>query len=285
MKRRFFSFILTLAVFSQALFSEQVISDFTRQKVEEFITSRIGLKDQDDEIAYRTILQMKDEALKELPAHALDQEQEECILESLYYLEYYEHSLASSGNQKELRSEMKKLMKRDMACIENRKEGQISEWLYQFTGDVTSYYMTRSVAATFFYGLSVKGYYEKAIEVNPKRVSAHVCLGNWRFYAPFLFGGGKGRAKRHFDDALDCAELPGEKYMAYIASSQIRFEKGDKEEAEKYLQMAFDLNLGRKELDTIAKCNKKGYSYYQYLRNRSGIDEEMAEDEKDEEDK
>ena len=121
--------------------------------------------------------------------------------------------------------------------------------------------------------------------MNPKRVSAHVCLGNWRFYAPFLFGGGKGRAKRHFDDALDCAELPGEKYMAYIASSQIRFEKGDKEEAEKYLQMAFDLNLGRKDLDTIVKCNKKGYSYYQYLRNRSGIDEEMAEDEKDEEDK
>ena len=262
-----------------------MISDYTIGRVEHFVTFRVTLKSMDDELAYRTILNLKDEALAELPKHAIDFEQEECILETLYLLEYYEHALSSSGNQKELRAQVKNQMKKNMECLENREEGKISDWLYQFTGDITSYYMTRSVAATFFYGLKVKNYYEKAIDVNPKRASSHVCLGNWRFYAPFLFGGGKGRARRHYDDALDCAEIPGEKYMAYIVSSQIRFEKDEKDEAEEFLQKARDLGLGTKDLDLIEKCNKKGYSYFQYLRNRSGIDEEMAEDEKDEEDK
>ena len=285
MTRRFFCFILSFFLFSGILSAEKLISDYTIGKVEDFVTYRVVLKSVDDELAYKTILELKEKALKDLPPHAIDLEQETCILESLYLLEYYEHSLTASGNQKELRDMIKNQMKKNMECIETRDEDEISDWLYQFTGDVTSYYMTRSVAATFFYGLKVKNYYERAIAVNPKRASSHVCLGNWRFYAPFLFGGGKGRARRHYDDALDCAEIPGEKYMTYIFSSQIRYEKDEKEAAAELLQKARDLGLGTKDLDLIEKCNKKGYSYFQYLRNRSGIDEEMAEDEKDEEDK
>ena len=285
MCKKFFLFCFVFFLLINSLASEDCISDFTRKKIENFVTYRVILKSEDDEIAYDKIEKLKKDALENLPEHALDFEQEKCLLESLYFIEYYEHTLNSSGNQKELRAEMKRLMKQNFECLDKRKKNEICDWMYQLSGDVTAYYMTRSVAATFFYGMRVKGFYEKAIQTNKKRSISYVCLGNWCFYAPVIFGGGKGKAKKLFEEALKCAEIPGEKYLAYIAMSQINFENNDKDSALEYLKKAVDLELGQKELKLISRCNEKGYSNFQYLRNRSGIDEEMAEDEKDDEDK
>ncbi len=285
MTKKLFSLIFIFSALCGPAFCDDVISDFTRKKVEDFVDYRVSLKSEDETFAYETIQKIYKDAMAALPDHAKDLEQETCILDSLYFTECYEHALNSTGNQKELRDEIKRIMKANFACIEARKKDEVCDWMYQLAGDVTSYYMTRSVAATFFYGMKVKGFYEKAIEANNKRSSAYVCLGNWCFYAPALFGGGKGKSKKHFEKALECAELPGEKYLAYIAYSQINFENKKKAVAEEYLEKGVLLGLGRKELDLISKCNEKGYSYFQYLRNRSGIDEEMSEEEKDEDDK
>ena len=285
MKKSFISFVLVFSFLCGFLSAQDVISPYTRQKIEDFVTYRVILKSAEDEFTFSTIKRLEKEALAELSEHALDFEQEKCLLESLYFLEYYERALNTTGNQKELRDRMKSLMKSNVACIEKRDKSQICEWMYQLTGDVTAYYMTRSVAATFLYGMKVKGYYEKAALANKNRAISHVCLGNWCFYAPALFGGGKSRAQKHFDNAEKCVELPGEKYLVYIAQSQINFENKKKELAQSYLEKAVALDLGRRDLDLIARCNKKGYSYFQYLRDRSGIDEEMSEEEKDEEDK
>lgn len=285
MTKRFFFFFLIFSLLCAFISAESVVSDYTIQKVEDFVTFRVTLKSEKDEIAYQKIQALRDEALANLPEYAIDYEQEECILESLYLTEFYEHSLSASGNQKELRTQMKKQMKKDMACIDKRSQKQINEWLYQFTADVTSYYMTRSVTATFLYGMRVKDYYEKALELNKDRASSHVCLGNWCFYAPRIFGGGLKKSLKHFEDSVNCAVIPGEKYLAYISMSQINFEYKNWDVAKEYLEKAIALDLGRKDLDLIARCNKKGYSYFQYLRNRSGIDEEMPENEKDEDDK
>ena len=194
-------FFLTAFFLSVFLFADDVISYYTRQKVEEFVTYRVTLKSWDHEKAYKRIDELKEEALKSLPEHAKDFEQEKCLLESLYFAEYYEHALNSRGNQKELRDEMKRIMKNDFALIEKRDKDKVCDWLYELTGDVTAFYMTRSVAATFMYGMKVKGFYEKSVIANKDRASAHVSLGNWCFYAPALFGGGKSRARKHFENA------------------------------------------------------------------------------------
>jgi len=285
MKKRIFCLNVFLLFFSFIISAEELISDYTRQKVEAFVTYRVTLKSEDHDIAYRKIDDLKKKVLSELPSYAKDFEQEHCLLESLYYAEYYEHALNADGNKKELRAEIKRLMKNNFACIEAREEDQVCDWLYLITGDVTAYYMTRSLAATLFYGMKVKELYEKAAEKNPSRASVYVSLGNWCFYAPALFGGGKARTKKYFDNAEKNAVIPGEKYLVYIAQSQLNYENKKPDIAKNYLDKAIALDLGRKDLDLIAKCNKKGISYFQYLRNRSGVDEEMAEDEKDEEDR
>lgn len=284
MRKRFFSFVLIFSLFT-ALFAAEPISDYTKQKIEDFVTLRVLLKDEPYESAVKKISEIRDEALAGLPPQAVDFEQEQCILETLYFTEMYEHSLVAVGNQKELRKKMKELMKRDVKCIDSRKKGKLSDWLCLLAGDATSYYMTRSVTATFMYGFRVKKYYEKALEINPNRASARVNLGNWLFYAPQVAGGGKAKAQTQYNIAAVSASIPGEKYMAYIGVSQINYENKKFDVAKEYLQKAVDLNLGHSELDIIKKCNAKGYSNFQYLRNRSGIDEEMAEDEKDDDDR
>ncbi len=284
MTKRFYCVLIFLSLCFSFLFAEDVISDYTRKKVEEFVTFRVTLKSEDHEIAYKKIDELRKETLAELPSHAKDLEQERCLLESVYFAEYYEHALNADGNQKELRAEMKRIMKNDIACIDARNKDQICDWLYLITGDVTAYYMTRSLAATLLYGMKVKDYYVKASLANPQRASAYVSLGNWCFYAPSLLGGGKAKAQKNFDAAEKCAEIPGEKYLVYIAQSQLNFENKKTDVAKEYLEKAIALGLGRKDLDLIARCNQKGISYFEYLRNRSGVDEEMAEDEKDEDD-
>lgn len=285
MKKHIFLFLIYFLLFISFLSAESIISDYTLQKVEEFVTYRVTLKSEDHEYAYKTIDELKKKALAELPAHAKDFEQEQCLLESLYFTEYYEHALNADGNQKELRAEMKRIMKNNFACLDSHKKEDICDWMYEFTGDVTAYYMTRSLAATFLYGMKVKECYEKSIEANSVRASSYVSLGNWCFYAPALFGGGKTKSQKYFDLAEKCVEIPGEKYLVYIAQSQLNFENKKTDIAKDYLEKAIALDLGRKDLDLIAKCNQRGISYFKYLRNRSGVDEEMPEEEKDADDK
>lgn len=285
MTKRFSCFLIFLFACCAFLSAGDVISEYTRNKVEDFVTYRVTLKSEDHAVAYKKIDALKKEAFAELPSHAKDFEQEKCLLESLYFAEYYEHALNADGNQKELRAEMKRIMKNNFACIDARKKDQVCDWLYLLSGDVTAYYMTRSLAATLLYGMKVKEFYEKASVANPMRASAYVSFGNWCFYAPAIVGGGKAKAQKNFDNAEKCVVIPGEKYLVYIAQSQLNYENDNKAAAQKYLDKAIALDLGRKDLDLIIRCNQKGISYFKYLRNRSGVDEEMPEDEKDEDDK
>lgn len=294
MKKFFALILLFMTTFS---FAKNGISDFTEDCVYEFLSKRIEFKSMEDNEAITKISGLRDEILSQIELHAVDLDQEKLILEAMYFMEIYQHSInqveilaakdkkASVVKRAALRDQMKSYMKRMEKCIEDRKNRPISEWLYMFTGDVTAFYMTRSVAATLLRGFSVRDYYKSAIKVNPEMTPAIVSLGNWCFYAPSVFGGGKKKASSYFDTAIKTANLPGEKYVAYLSYAQLAFENKKTEITDEYMQKIIDLNLGRKEIDVILRCNKKGYSYFQYMRNRVGIDEELSEEEKTEEDK
>ncbi|MCR4822032.1 MAG: TRAP transporter TatT component family protein [Treponema sp.] len=289
-------FILLMALTASFSFAEKRISDFTDEKARDFVTLRVPLKSEEDDAAIAQIKELQEGVFKELEAHALDLEQEKLILEAMYFMEVYQHSinkvevLEKSDKKKAaieraaLREQMKDCMKRMETCLDERNEEQVSEWLYMFLADVTSFYMTRSVAATLLRGLSVRDNYRKAVEVNPQMASAWVSLGNWYFYAPFFVGGGKKNAQKCYDKAVEVARFQGEEYVAYLSYSQLAFEKEEFDVCEEYIEKLIDLDLGRKEIDIILRCNKKGYSFFQYLRDRVGIDEELSEEEKTEED-
>lgn len=275
-------FILISICFSH-VFADAVLSDFTEQKLFEFTTLKIQLKSVDDKEALAQIEDLRKSTLAELPSHAKDFEQERTILESVYFMESYEH-LITPENRASLRKIMKTHMNENIACMNARAEDKKSPWLYFVTGDVTAYYMTRSISATLFYGLKIKSWYEKGSEGKNGISGASMSLANWRFYAPPPFGG-KKKALASYENAISQAKTPGELYLAYEFLSQLYFEMKDSKKSAEYLEKAYGLNLGTKELDKVKRCNEAGYSLYQYNRNRAGIDEKIPENEMEEEDK
>lgn len=280
MKKKFIYPVLFLL--SALVFAQNEISDFCREKIDEFVTLRVELKSSDVITALETIKKTEAQAMAGLPVVAKDFEQEKQILSNLYFMETYDRTLTRE-NRAELRKAMKRQMNDCFAVMEKRREEQLDKWFYVSMADVTSYYMTRSLAATFYWGFKVKDWHKKALKKDEFMASANACLANWNFYAPAPLGSNK-KARQLYENGLKGAKTPGEKYMVYTYYSQFLYELDEKEEAKRYLELAYDLNLGTKELDFMKKCNEEGISFLQYMRNSSGIDEEMPESEKEAED-
>lgn len=273
--KRFFNSIIILSIlicFNGYLSAEtKTISDYTNSKVVEFITTRVILKSEEDMKARTTIENMKKEAFLHLRENAIDYEQEARILEGMYFMEIYMHSIGNEANPHALIMKMKEQMDLNTALLNRLPASKVNKWLYVFTGDITSFYMTRSIQATLLYGLKVKSYYEKALQIDPLMTSANISLGNWLFYAPPIFGGRK-KSKEYFLKGIEGAKAPGDFFIAYEYLSQVYYEEKNMADANKYMDLCRALNIGTKELDLISKCNSLGYSYYQYMRNASGID-------------
>lgn len=280
MKKNFIYPVLFLL--SALVFAQNEISDFCREKIDEFVTLRVELKSSDVITALETIKKTETQAMAGLSKAAKDFEQEKQILSNLYFMETYDRTLTRE-NRAELRKAMKRQMNDCFAVMEKRREEQLDKWFYVSMADVTSYYMTRSLAATFYWGFKVKDWHKKALKKDEFMASANACLANWNFYAPAPLGSNK-KARQLYENGLKGAKTPGEKYMVYTYYSQFLYELDEKEESKRYLELAYDLNLGTKELDFMKKCNEEGISFLQYMRNSSGIDEEMPESEKEAED-
>lgn len=280
--KKIFLAVFAATLCSLPLLAENEISQYTEQKLNEFVIQRIVMKSWDHTDAIREIDEIKTETFASLEENAIDYEQEACLLDAIYFLETYEH-LYSKEHRAALRKQTQVRMKKYHAMIEKRSDEKISKWTYIVCADITNYYMTRSVAACFKYGFKVKAWYTAAIAKDKYFTLANSCLANWHFYAPAPFGSDK-RARELYANGLKGAKTAGEQYLANMYYSQYLYEKKKKEDAKKYLQVCYDLDLGTTELDFISKCNSDGISFLQYLRNRSGVDEEIPENEKQSDD-
>ncbi len=282
MKRISVFFLIFLFFFftNNAFAQNSAISDYTENLVNDFVTERVILKSEDDFNAVSPIKNMLEESLLHLNENAIDYEQEKAILEGMYFMEIYVHSLRFVSDSTELVNELKSRMDKMTAVVSAREIKKLSKWAYVFAGDLTSFYMTRSLQATLFYGFKVRDFYEKALKIDDLCTSANISLGNWTFYAPAVFGG-KSKSEELFLRAIKGAHSDGEKFIAYEYISQLYFEKKDYKKSGEYMALAKSLNIGTKELNLIENCNKLGYSYYQYMRNASGIDEAVSSAEND----
>ncbi len=265
-------------------FADGEISAWTEEKALEFVTLRVQLKNSKNlKKTAETLDQFEADALAQVESYAIDLEQEKLIFQTLVYIERYEN-FNSRSNRAEYRKQAKELMKRNHHIIDSRGFEKTSKWTYYLSGDITSYYMTRSIPATLLYGLRVKSWYQEAIKKDKYMPMPNVSLGNWYFFAPGIMGGSKKTAGECYKRALEGAKVTGEKYLIYLYYSQYLFDKKDKKAAS-YLEMAYDLNVGNKELNKITELNCMGTSYFEFMRTRAGIDEEIPEEEKDEDDR
>ena len=272
--RSFVIFVLLIFTAYIPLIAESPISSYAEQRIDDFLDLHMKLTTcTSNAEALKKIDEFEEQTKRILQEQAVDLEQEQLILESLYLMERYHYLYDPQINRKELRLLMKAQMKKNEACIDARGKNDVSKWLYVFTGDVISFYMTtHSPAAVFRYGMRVKHLYEKAIKLDATLTNANTNLGNWFFYAPVLFGGGLDKAGSRYKIAFDGARIAAEQYTSSIYLSQYWFEKKQYDIAKEYLDLADSLNPNSKEIVLIRRLNQRGISLFTYNRDKTGID-------------
>lgn len=272
-----------LLFIASPLFCSEHISDYAEQKIVEILTPYVVLGLQEDsQTALQKIDAWEAEVAQTLPTVANDLEQEQLIFQSLFLMERRHYLFDPVTKSPELYAKLKAQFKKNERWLSAHQGEKVNKWMILFTGDLTSCYMVRSLAATIGYGMHVKRLYEQALEVDRDFAYAYINLGVWRQYAPGIFGGGEKKAADSYIKAFACARTDTEKYIASLYISQYYFTIDDAQQCEAYLALAEDLFPESKEIPLIRKINSRGVSLFQFNREQSGFDENHDEEETDE---
>ncbi len=268
-------FTCLISLSAHPIFASEKISEYTLQRLRDFTALRAEFSSQKQaKDVMDKLKDFEDMTFAQLEKEALDYEQEKLILESYIMMERFVHVFNEPDtNLKDVRLKLKEMMKKNENWISQYgKKNGTNAWMYVMTGDVTSCYMTFSIASTMVHGMRVKNLYEMAVKANPCQWNANIDLGQWLFYAPGIFGGSKKKAGEMFKSAVEGADTDSEKYYAYIYYSQFLFENNKKEQASEILAKADEIIPGSFYVQNVRSMNENNSSLFTANRNRSGVD-------------
>ncbi len=206
--------------------------------------------------------------------------QEQVIITNFYVNERY----ALYWDMPEKNDFVRGFLKDQMNVIEswgaNIKNNACNKWLLATRADVTSCYMSYTVADVMKYGLALKPMYEEAVKQDPEFCYGLINLGQWYFWAPGISGGSKKKATNCLERAYAAAKTPAEKYYACYFYSQMLFENGKTADAAKILAEAEAILPDSINIKTAKKANKDGLSLFAYQKKNSSLSEEAADKDK-----
>ena len=278
-KKTMLSCLMAVLMLSPLAAGER-LSDYSLQKYQEFTGNRVRWTTyRDNKAILNEIDAFMADVHRNLPYKALDYEQERLFWESNYQVETFCYIFAVEDlDLKEVRLALKELMQKDEAYIaahEKMKgpQGGVAPQMYILTSDVTSCYMSFSVASAMFHGMRVKGLYSAALKKDASLWNANTGMGQWLYYAPGVFGGGLKKASKYFQTAYEGAKDDGDRFFTSVYLSQIRFEEGDSAAASRYLAEAESICPESLHVKLVRRQNAKGRSIFYYNRHRSGVDD------------
>ena len=273
-------FFLTVFVCLSAvcpLFAGAEISSYAAQRIDEFMKFRVEISScPTDKDSLKMLEDFERETNRNLIDKSLDFEQERLIFESFYVMERHHYLYDNESIRPQLCEAMKNQMEKNEKYLSGLKgKEKANKWLYVLTGDVTSCYMTFSLSATLRYGFHVKDLYECALKQDSGLSYALTNLGQWMFYAPKIFGGGKKKAFKCFSNAVKYSRNEGEQFFSDIYLSQFYFDRKEPSLSKEYLEKALAYNKNSKYVAQIRMLNENGWSLFYYNRHRAGIDEDI----------
>ena len=195
-------------------------------------------------------------------------QEEKCVFDSLVYMEKFTYTVFYAGEGKEhapvfknFKNQLKKYAKNPGA----------DKWTHYTYGCIVSYWMAYSIPDILLNGMSVKGMYEDSLKKDPNFSPSYLMLGQWYFYSPVIFGGGKEKAKTYYKKALDTAVSDTDRYLANMYYSQILFELKEYAESSKYLAAAKSYCPNSQYLARVAEYNARGNSMFEMNEEKSTI--------------
>ncbi|MBR1640649.1 MAG: hypothetical protein IJ688_14840 [Treponema sp.] len=156
------------------------------------------------------------------------------------------------------------------------KKSDFSAWFILSSGDVINSSMQFLPQSTAIkQGLREKDEYDKVVEKNPDLSFGLINAALWYYFAPAIGGGSKATAKNYFERAVKSASCDYEGFYSRIYLSQVYFDEGDKDSAEKLLDECDEILNGTKYVSFIRYLNQNDFSLMYYTNNREKVEKKL----------
>ncbi|MCQ2572651.1 MAG: hypothetical protein MJ182_02020 [Treponema sp.] len=192
--------------------------------------------------------------------------EEKVILESFFAMEHYTYQidLASNDSEKEvLKNYLKPYVDQMEKICSGKKDSELSFWLLTVRSDLLSCYISVSSKDVMKYGLSIKSYYEEALEQNPDFFLANANIGQWYYWAPAIGGGSKKKGLGFCENGYKQDLKPAYKFYPAFHYSQMLYANKNKEKAAAVLNEILALYPESQMVLRAKKLNENGKSYYE----------------------
>lgn len=215
--------------------------------------------------------------IAENTANAAVSDEIKLVLENILVWEKYNYLYESDIKHPDLEPLIKTQYEKVKAWFKTHSGEPHSTWLYYTAGDILSCCMQfLPLTTAMSEGLTVKKYYDTALEQDPYMVFTLINIAQWYFYAPAISGGGKKKAHTALETARAVAKTVPEQFYATLLLSQVLFEEGEKRESAELLADADELYPGTYEARSFSALNGAGYSYFYYTLNREKVDKKLG---------
>ena len=204
-------------------------------------------------------------------------EQAILIIDNMMSTEVHTHLYEIDMKNPEIKPNINSRIKKAVEWINiHKNESGVSAYAYYTTADIISCGLSfMSLSEIISYGLRIRDYYLKAVEIDPTASLAYSGLAQWYYHAPSLSGGSTKKAYTNFELSYKYASLKGEKFLANIYMSQSCFDQKKYNDAVKYLADADEILPGSRIVSYIKKLNDAGFSYFYYIVNREEVEKKL----------
>lgn len=269
MKKSILLFFFTLIV-SGLSFASSAFSNNEQNVIDKFWELRMNLTSYPDKKeAVEAIEKFRKENMESIDGLGKDAA---AVFNALVLMEKYTYTYDFAGedraNTREPFGNTRKQLKK---LVQGRKDSDVNPYLFLALADVTSFYMSYSIADIFLHGMSVKKLQEKALEQDESFSPVMINYGQWFFYSPRIFGGSREKTLYWQNKAVETARTKAEEFFARLYYSQSLFEEKKFEESRIQLEEAEKLCPQSCLVSLLAEQNAMGVSLNEYNKKKSKL--------------
>jgi len=269
-------YLFLLLTFSFSVYAVE-LTDFENQMIQETLEFRFSLiLCQTPDEAISKIDEFYTELTSEQVKNQLSEEIQIVVESMIMHEKYnyiYEKEIKSPLLEPIITGEYHKIKD----YVSRHKKETYSIWFYAASGDILSASLQfLSIGDAMKEGLTVRKYYDAALEQKPDFSYCLMNMAQWYYYAPAVSGGSKEKALSFFNQAVQGATCNYEAYFSNLWLSQFYFEKKQTADCEKYFDASEKLLGKNRYNDFIKYLNDNDFSLLYYTPNREKVEKKIA---------
>ena len=202
------------------------------------------------------------------------EKEDRLVLVNFIVMEKYNFLRKQKGTKDQLKKMLKELKEKNEAWFDANGEAKAGKWLMATSADVTSCYMSYSLAEVMKSGMALRDKYKASVEQDPGFSYGWNNLAQWYYWAPAINGGSDKKAGEAFESSVKAAKTKAEKFFSCVFYSQFLFEENEKSRAASLLDEAEAQDPGNPYVAFMRKINKDGDSFFEWNKKHSQMEKD-----------